>query len=149
VTAPNRSAEFIPRETALGNPRDLKLALQFSMNAQLPDASATMEISPQAVAAWIHLPRDQRPRLIDCREEDELAICQISGNEWFPLGTFPEVREKLQARTDRGIVVYCHHGVRSLRAASFLRSIGVENAYSMKGGIQAWADLIDPGMARY
>ena len=50
------------------------------MIAQLPDASATHEITPAAVAEWIHLRREERPRLIDCREEDELAICQIAGN---------------------------------------------------------------------
>lgn len=119
------------------------------MTAQLPDASATMEITPQAVAEWIHLPRDQRPKLIDCREEDELAICQIAGNDWYPLGLFPGVREKLLARNERGVVVYCHHGVRSLRATDFLRSIGVENAFSMKGGIEEWAELVDPEMPRY
>ena len=108
-----------------------------------------MEIRPEAVVEWIDLPLEERPRLIDCREEDELAICQIAGNEWIPLGLFPGVREKLLARNERGVVVYCHHGVRSLRATHFLRSIGVENAFSMSGGIEAWSERIDPGVARY
>ncbi|MEO7099257.1 MAG: rhodanese-like domain-containing protein [Luteolibacter sp.] len=108
-----------------------------------------MEIRPEAVAAWVKLPASERPRLIDCREEDELGICQIAGNEWYPLGLFPGVREKLLARNERGVVVYCHHGVRSLRATNFLRSIGVENAFSMSGGIEEWAARIDPEMARY
>ena len=119
------------------------------MTAHLPDASATMEITPEAVAEWISLPREERPKLIDCREEDELAICRIAGNEWIPLGLFPGAREKLLARNERGVVVYCHHGVRSLRATHFLRSIGVENAFSMSGGIEAWSDRIDPEVARY
>ncbi len=119
------------------------------MSNHLPDAATTLEITPEAVAEWIHLPRDQRPKLIDCREEDELAICQIPGNDWYPLGLFPGVREKLQARNERGVVVYCHHGVRSLRATHFLRSIGVENAFSMKGGIEAWSRIIDPETPRY
>lgn len=110
---------------------------------------ASLEISPAEVAAWIHLPRDQRPRLIDCREADELTICQIPGNEWFPLGSFPTAGERLTADRGRGIVVYCHHGMRSLRAASFLRAQGVEKAYSMRGGIEAWAEIIDPTTARY
>ena len=59
------------------------------------------------------------------------------------------VREKLLARNERGVVVYCHHGVRSLRATHFLRSIGVANAFSMKGGIEEWAERIDPEMPRY
>lgn len=109
----------------------------------------TLEVSPADVAGWIGLPPGQRPRLIDCREQDELAICQIQGNEWVPLGTFPESLSKLTADTGRGVVVYCHHGMRSLRAANFLRSHGVEMAFSMSGGIEEWACLIDPEMARY
>jgi rhodanese-related sulfurtransferase len=115
----------------------------------LPDPAGTLEITPEAVAKWIHLPRDQRPRLIDCREEDELAICQIAGNEWFPLGIFPTAGARLTADDARGVVVYCHHGMRSLRGASILRALGVERAFSMKGGIEAWAELIDPEMSRY
>jgi rhodanese-related sulfurtransferase len=115
----------------------------------LPDAAGTMEVTPEAVAQWIHLPREQRPRLIDCREADELLICQIAGNEWFPLGIFPSAGERLTADASRGVVVYCHHGMRSLRGASILRAQGMENAFSMRGGIEAWAELIDPAMARY
>jgi rhodanese-related sulfurtransferase len=115
----------------------------------LPDPAYAWEISPEKVATWVDLPPDLRPRLIDCREQDELAICQISGHEWFPLPIFSTVREKLLARNERGVVVYCHHGVRSLRAVHFLRSIGVENAFSMSGGIEAWATQVAPNMAHY
>jgi rhodanese-related sulfurtransferase len=115
----------------------------------LPDAAATLEVSPASVAAWHRLPREQRPRLIDCREADELAICRIEGADWFPLGTFPEVIGKLTADTERGVVVFCHHGMRSMRAASFLRGHGVENAFSMHGGTDLWAVEIDKQMARY
>lgn len=115
----------------------------------LPDAAATLEISPGAVAEWVHLPADQRPRLIDCRERDELAICRIVGNEWFPLGTFPQALAQLTADSGRGVVVYCHHGMRSQRAAGFLRAHGVENAFSMSGGIDAWSESIDPSVPRY
>jgi rhodanese-related sulfurtransferase len=115
----------------------------------LPDASTTLEITPSAVAKWIHLPHEQRPRLIDCREHDELAICQIAGHEWFPLDTFPVAGAKLTADDARGVIVYCHHGMRSLRGAAFLRAHGVEKAFSMTGGIDAWSQLIDPAVPRY
>lgn len=119
------------------------------MKIPLPDAAATLEVSPASVAAWHRLPREQRPRLIDCREADELAICRIEGAEWIPLATFPEVIGKFTSDADRGVVVLCHHGMRSMRAASFLRDSGVENAFSMRGGTEAWAVEIDPEMARY
>jgi rhodanese-related sulfurtransferase len=115
----------------------------------LPDANATQEISLQAVAEWVHLPAEDRPRLIDCREQDELMICRIEGHEWFPLGTFLDSVNKLTARNEHGVVVYCHHGMRSLRAVSFLRAHGVKNAFSMSGGIDAWSEFIDPTVPRY
>ena len=120
-----------------------------SIVPSLPDAETTLEISPRAVAEWIRLPAEQRPKLIDCREDDELAICQIEGNEWFPLGAFPQVIDKLMANSDRGVVVYCHHGMRSQRAAAFLRAHGVALSFSMSGGIDMWSDIIDPTVPKY
>lgn len=116
---------------------------------QLPDAETTIEISPWAVSQWIGLPPEDRPRLIDCREDDEVAICRIEGAEWLPLGSFPQALEALAIDRDRGVVVYCHHGIRSRRGAAFLRAHGVERAFSMSGGIALWADIIEPAMARY
>lgn len=115
----------------------------------LPDPNSTLEISPAAVAEWVHLPAAQRPRLIDCREQDELDLCRIEGCEWVPLGAFPTALDKLAGDADRGIVVYCHHGMRSLRAAAFLRGHGVENSFSMSGGIDEWSAVIDPAVPRY
>ena len=115
----------------------------------LPDPEFTAEVSPESVAAWLELPENERPRLIDCREAEELAICQLPGNEWFPLGGFPGYLEELSREPERGVVIYCHHGMRSLRAAMFLRSKGFQNAFSMHGGIDLWTDRIDPEMPRY
>ncbi len=115
----------------------------------LPNPETQIEVSPFDVASWISLPPQERPRLIDCREKNELEICQIAGNEWFPLSTLGETIKTLTAHTDRGLVFYCHHGMRSQRAAQFIRAHGVEKAFSMTGGIAAWSELIDPSMAQY
>jgi adenylyltransferase/sulfurtransferase len=115
----------------------------------LPDPAATMEISVAAVAAWHSRPPGERPRLIDCREADELAICRIAGNEWVPLGSLPRVAAALAADSPRGAVIYCHHGMRSLRAASILRESGLQSAFSMAGGIEEWSRSVDPDVARY
>ena len=45
-------------------------------------------------------------------------------------------------------LVYCHHGMRSLKAAQLLRRHGLR-ATSMKGGIDTWAEKVDPSMQRY
>ncbi len=119
------------------------------MTGPLPDPAVTIEVGPEVVAGWIGLPKDQRPKLVDCREEDELAVCRIDGNEWVPLGEFPTSVGMLSDDADRGVVVYCHHGMRSRRAAAFLRANGIANAFSMTGGIEAWSQFIDPAVPRY
>jgi rhodanese-related sulfurtransferase len=50
---------------------------------------------------------------------------------------------------DERIVVICHHGVRSLNVANWLRNQGFEQAQSLRGGIDAWSRDVDPAMARY
>jgi rhodanese-related sulfurtransferase len=47
------------------------------------------------------------------------------------------------------IVVYCHHGARSLQAVLWLRQQGFGEATNLSGGIAAWADMVEPDMARY
>lgn len=116
----------------------------------LPDPEATMEVAVGNVVRLLELPADQRPCLIDCREQEELGICRIDGCEWVPLGEFPQSVDRLKAMAERGVVVYCHHGMRSMHAVAFLRTrVGVENSFSMAGGIDLWAREVDQGMARY
>ena len=115
----------------------------------LPDHEAAMEIGVDEVAKLLELPPDQRPCLIDCREASEIDICRINGSEWLPLGEFPTSVERLKAMSERGAIVYCHHGMRSMRAVSLMRTRGIERSFSMAGGIDLWAYEIDPEMARY
>lgn len=117
--------------------------------ALLPDPDASMEVSPEKVMAWTGLDPESRPMLIDCREADELMICRIPGHEWIPLREIPHRMEAIRSRSARGVVVYCHHGMRSLHAAEFLRGHGISNAFSMHGGIDLWSQSVDPTVARY
>lgn len=53
-------------------------------------------------------------------------------------------------RSGEGLcVVYCHHGVRSLNVAAWLRQQGLDNVRSLAGGIDGWSLLIDPSLPRY
>ena len=80
------------------------------------------------------------------RFENEKLIADIGG-DLIPL---PELERRWrEIPTDEGlVVVYCHHGVRSLHAAHFLLSKGLE-AVSLAGGIDAWSRQIDPKIPVY
>lgn len=85
--------------------------------------------------------------LLDVREEKEFAICRIANSKNVPMGQLPSEVESL-AELEKKVVAICHHGVRSLRAAVWLRQNGVE-AYSLKGGVEDWANTIDSTMPKY
>lgn len=86
--------------------------------------------------------------LIDCRETFEHEIVKLEGARLLPMGEVPARLAEL-ADLDGAIVVYCHHGMRSAQTAQWLRANGVPEAQSLAGGIDAWAESIDPSLARY
>jgi rhodanese-related sulfurtransferase len=86
--------------------------------------------------------------LIDVREPAEHAICHIEGAALIPMQYIPTRLNELDDAGAR-IVVFCHHGVRSLSVVDWLRRQGVENCQSMAGGIDLWSLSIDPAVPRY
>jgi adenylyltransferase/sulfurtransferase len=104
-----------------------------------------LEITPAEVKA--RLDRGENLVLVDVREPWEYELCRIEGARLVPLGalaasfqTLPDVDE---------VICYCHHGIRSLDAAAWLRFQGIEKAKSMAGGIERWSLDIDPKIPRY
>ena len=85
--------------------------------------------------------------LLDVREPYELAICQIAGSLQIPMGNIPGRLAEIPR--DQRILVLCHHGARSMRVTEWLRANGYANASNIAGGIEAWAENIDPSLARY
>jgi rhodanese-related sulfurtransferase len=86
------------------------------------------------------------PVLIDVREPWEHGICRIEGDRLIPLDQLPLRLSELPK--DRSVAFYCHHGMRSLAAAQLAARAGIESL-SLAGGIELWAELIEPDMARY
>ncbi len=86
-------------------------------------------------------------QLLDIREDWERATCLIAGSIEIAMGSLPAQADRLDPA--RPVVVVCHHGARSLRAAAWLRQRGFGQAVSLKGGIDAWSRLIDPAVPRY
>lgn len=87
------------------------------------------------------------PSLLDVREDFERRICKIEGSISIPLGSIPQRWRELDREVP--LIVYCHHGMRSLRATRFLRERGFSKVQNMAGGINRWAEQIEPGMQRY
>lgn len=87
--------------------------------------------------------------LLDCRREDEHAVAAIVGATLIPMDQLAARSSELDAYRGERVIVHCHHGGRSLRVANWLRQQGFDQAQSMAGGIDAWAEQIDPEVARY
>jgi rhodanese-related sulfurtransferase len=85
--------------------------------------------------------------LVDVREPWEYDLCKIPGAKLIPLGTLPANLNVLLDADE--VICYCHHGMRSLDAAVWLRQQGVESAKSMAGGIERWSAEIDSTVPRY
>jgi len=92
----------------------------------------------------------ERLALIDVREAHEYALTRIEGAESIPMNTVPgRVRELEDRAEEAALVIFCHHGMRSLSVVDWLRRQGVEQCQSMAGGIDAWSIAIDPAVPRY
>ena len=106
------------------------------------------EIRPQEVQSRIDA--GEPLVLIDVREPNEFAITRIEGATLIPMRSVPETLQELEAKADEStLIIFCHHGVRSLNVVNWLRNQGVARCQSMAGGIDAWSIVVDPTVPRY
>jgi len=89
------------------------------------------------------------PVLLDVREPDEFVYASIDGARNVPLREIPGRLIELALFKDREVVVYCHHGMRSQRAAQFLTQEGFSRVYNLNGGIDRWSLEVDSKVRRY
>jgi rhodanese-related sulfurtransferase len=107
--------------------------------------SDDLEITPADTK--LRLDRGEKLLLVDVREPREFEICRIEGAKLIPMGSIPANLQSLD--TGDEVICYCHHGMRSLDVAVWLRGQGVERAKSLAGGIERWSLEIDPCVPRY
>lgn len=106
-----------------------------------------MEVDCRSVHAALQAEDDFL--LLDCRETDEHNLVRIEGATLIPMSELPKRAEELELHRERRVIVYCHHGGRSMRVANWLRAQGYHHAQSMAGGIDQWAMEIDTNLPRY
>ena len=108
------------------------------------ETEGELEITPQVVAAQL---KGGEIKLLDVRSPEEYEITNIPGSTLVDGNLAQEIVESWPK--DTAIVTLCHHGIRSLDAAAYIKGHGFQNVKSMKGGIDAWSIQVDPSVARY
>ena len=103
------------------------------------------EISVQELKA--KLDHGEPIQLIDVREPMEHQIVCLEEAQLIPMNDLPQHIEGLDSNHE--IILYCHHGMRSMQAAYYLYQNGFQNVKSLTGGIDQWAIEIDPTLNRY
>ena len=87
--------------------------------------------------------------LVDVREAWERAIAKLNDQQHIPLDELPERVNEVKPPPGVQVVLYCHHGVRSLAAAEFLEQQGLKDVLSLRGGIDAWSAQVDSEIPAY
>jgi rhodanese-related sulfurtransferase len=107
-----------------------------------------LEVTPQQVHDLTNT--GEQLSFIDVREAEEWALARIEGASLVPMGSVPANLQHLKSQGDKAaLIVYCHHGMRSLQVVSWLRENGVKNCYSLAGGIDYWSCEVDSNVPRY
>jgi rhodanese-related sulfurtransferase len=106
-----------------------------------------VEITPRELAR--HLENGHTVRLVDVRQSWENAVARLPDSLLIPLGELSQRVAEIPVEPTVPLVLYCHHGVRSLSAVTYLHRLGYHHARSLAGGIDAWSCEVDPAVPRY
>jgi adenylyltransferase/sulfurtransferase len=87
--------------------------------------------------------------LLDVRQPQEHDVAKLPHSHLIPLDDLINRTTEIRPPDDALLVVYCHHGIRSLSGAAILEQHGFPNVVSLAGGIDAWSVHIDPNVPRY
>lgn len=102
-------------------------------------------INAQELHAWLKSERECF--LVDVRDIEEYQLCRIEESRHIPLFSIQNIIDYYDLT--HPIVFYCHHGMRSERAAMWALGMGFQSIYTLTGGIDVWAQVIEPDMVRY
>ena len=108
---------------------------EFPLEISVTEAKRLLDESPCGVL------------LIDVREPYEVEIAGVKGAELIPMRQIPENAHSFPR--DEHLLIMCHHGGRSLKVTEYLRAQGYTAVSNIAGGIDAWAEQIDPALRRY
>jgi adenylyltransferase/sulfurtransferase len=87
--------------------------------------------------------------LLDVRQPWEHETAALPGSVLIPLDELVGRADEVRPPEGALVVVYCHHGIRSLSAAALLEQMGIPQPLSLAGGIDAWSNQVDASVPRY
>ena len=131
------------------SPKVTKLIDYDSFCGIAPEAAAPPSGVPEITVEEFKARRDRGSAtvLVDVREPHEWAISQFPESLKIPLGSLTQSLNRLSTADE--IVVHCRTGGRSAKAVEILREAGFRKVWNLAGGINLWAERIDPRMAKY
>jgi rhodanese-related sulfurtransferase len=105
---------------------------------EAPVKATVKTITKEALKA--RLAEATTPVLLDVRSQEEFDAGHIEGAILIPVDRLEERIAELQQNKDAEIIVYCHTGRRSTRAAEILAGNGFSNITNFTGGWSAWSE---------
>src|SRR5688572_6067512 len=109
------------------------------------EQDAKILIEPKELAEW----RKQDPsvRLVDVRSREEFEAVNIAGSQLLSQDVMRQVMS--DGSNTRPLVIMDHQGKNALDAAAYFMGHGLQNVRCLRGGIDAWAQEVEPTMRRY
>ena len=111
---------------------------------QSDEVDKKIQISAKEAAKTLQ--ENKTAKLLDVRDEEEYRLAHIDGAMLVNQENFQQIMEWPK---DTPILIHCHHGMRSMDAASYMIGHGFTNVRSITGGIEAWSKDVDPSIPRY
>ena len=109
------------------------------------EADEAMQIAPRELSDRIA--SGEKVYLLDVRTREEWEAVKLADSHLFTQELMQEILAN-ESKTDL-LVIYDHEAARSMDAAAFFQGHGFENVKSLRGGIDAWSEEIDPTLPRY
>ena len=109
------------------------------------EQDAKILISAKELAGLLE--RDKSIKLVDVRSREEFEAVKIAGSI---LLSQPVMQQLMASGSNtNSIVVIDHAGKNGLDAAAYFTGHGLQNVRCLRGGIDAWAQEVEPTMRRY
>jgi len=112
---------------------------------ELMNGAGELELTPAELKSMMD--RREDFVLLDVREPQEWDISRLPGATLIPLSRLPYALGELS--TADPIVAYCRSGIRSRKALQILQDNGFRKLRNLTGGINGWAETVDPSVPRY